>query len=115
MDVKIDTFAQNISDEDLSALYARYRPSNYGHLTKFPITPRTKEEQILALKNYLTKFTIFPATDEERYNVLKPLIELQDYQGLAFLVANDQYFEEPLIHILNQGLADYNLEYDSVV
>ena len=103
----IEEFVKSyLTNNDLNKLFRNYK--GYCHLLEFPIKPLTKSQKQKALINYLEYF-IEEGQDEERPETLNNIVLERDTNQLIDTICGDQFYEEPLMHIINQGTKYYNL------
>ena len=113
MKENIYSFVNNFSDLELQTLFKHYDCGSYDHLLLFPRKHYSIESKRSALRNYLLLFTGANLPDDisvdgnpiedERTETLRNIIDKNNTQELIATLCNDQFFEEPLMNILNQN------------
>lgn len=100
---EIHTWVQSIPDTALHRLYRLYVCGASDHLMRYPRRSLSSTEQRHALEHYLEQFTLRPdPRDEERPPVLRKIVHDKDVDSLLSVVAEDQFYLEPLYHIANR-------------
>lgn len=107
MNNNILDFVHNLTLQELDKIFCGY--SDYEHILKNKIVAKTEEEKRRALINYFQYFILEKDSDDERYQKLIKVIVERNKEKLSYLL-QDQYFEEPLMHMLNQDTKHYNLK-----
>jgi hypothetical protein len=109
-EIQIDDFVEHISGDDLRTLFDRYSHFRYGHLMLDIVSPLSLSELRNALKIYLKKFILHQdVPDDERETKLWRSVSSNDCEALKQTIIGDQFFEEPLFHIVNQNSENYEL------
>jgi len=103
---QIQIFVENIPNETFIKIFIEYRC--YRSLLKFPVRHHTFAEMKQAVENYINVFGV-SVTDKRdpRKKYLENCVISKNYIKLEdFFSRKDQFVDEPLMHMLNQGKAD---------
>jgi hypothetical protein len=99
-------FVEKLPKEVLESIFSHYTLENYGHIMLLPVVPLSLAQKRNALFLYLDAYITGKEDNEERQETLSAIVDKGDYGELQ-KVLDDQYFEEPLYHMANQGTIDY--------
>jgi hypothetical protein len=102
----IREFISTLSSDDLNLLYRNY--SRYQSILKFPIRSLTRIQQEKALLDYLGYYIIEKISDERSIKLTK-IVSERNKKELIITICTNQYFEEPLMHMVNQETKYYSL------
>lgn len=109
MELKINDFVNNIPPNYLLDIFKSYSCHRYDHLLIYPVENIQIYQMKVALKRYLELFTIENRKRDERKTKHAKIIETNNYKLLYETIYNDQFFEEPLMNIINQDKKYYYL------
>lgn len=100
---QIHEFVEGMSDSSLTELFKHYHRGCYDHLLGKKRIPVTKSEERQALKKYFHCIMIEAKNEEdsERWDILSPYMKSNNEMGLVNTIIDDQFYEEPLVHIIN--------------
>lgn len=120
MKKKIDAFVKSFSDTEVQRIFEHYDAGGYDHLLSLPRRSKTIELKRRAIHDYLNKYIIDEAKKwrhlhredweiNEREKKFPAIVNNMNKKEFICMLKYDQFFEEPLMHTLNQGKANYDL------
>lgn len=101
----IDGFVIGISDAALTKLFKHYNLGLYDHLLQNQRKTTSKCEERQALRAFF--WFIVNNGESERRTKMTPCVQAKDETMLLDLMCEDQFFEEPLMHVINKRV-DFN-------
>lgn len=99
---QIKSFVSSMPAQIMNEDFFHYDFGNYDLLLRVKRKKETLKNKKNALNHYLQFYILQCAYNPERSKKLSKCIQEKSYQKLKNLLKNDQYMEEPLMHILNQ-------------
>lgn len=109
----MEVLLHRIKDADVDEIFKNYTVASYGHLMLEPIRAdqETMEQKRQALEWWLATFAQGDGNADERQDLVLEAIESSPgaLGDLIFALCDDQYFQEPLYHMLNQHTAHPDL------
>ena len=100
---QIQLFVEKVPNDILTKFFSEFKC--YRSLFKFPMRDHSFIEMRQALSNYIKRFAVLESDETDpRKNYLDTCVITRDYNKLEDLFnRKDQFIDEPLMHMLNQG------------
>src|ERR1700738_2823903 len=92
----INNFVFNFPINDLNTVFRRYDGGGYNHLLSNPRRQLSIQEKQEAIRKYLQSFILQGDPREtERPEMLRDLVNTNNYAKFIQILRNDQFYEEP--------------------